>query len=267
MALKRVYRAASRIPILLVGFSALLLLTPHCASEKKPEVHMLAGAGLMKPLEELAGAFERNNDAKIVAHYGGAGELMGQLSMGVDCDLFIPGAAKYVNDADQKGWIESDTIREVVLHVPVIAVALGNPKRVNGIPDLARPEMSVALGDPNACAIGNVADSILSKSELTKAVNSNIRIRTPTVNQLLLYIALEKMDATIIWKDMAFWAEAENRISVVEISEEHNVIKTISIGVSKKSENRRLANEFCEFVDSEEGHRIWSKWGFSPCAE
>jgi molybdate transport system substrate-binding protein len=192
---------------------------------------------------------------------------MGQLAMKQPSDLFIPGAKKYVEDAQKKGWIAEETIRDIVKHIPVIAVASDNPKRIENLTDLARPGVRVALGDPNGCAIGNLAESILKKNNLGGKIRPNVKVRTPTVNQLLLYVTLGKVDAAIIWEDMASWSEGKGKLKVIRIPDEQNIVKTISVAVTAMSENKELARKLVDFIGSDSGRRIWSKWGFEPCAQ
>ena len=125
--------------------------------------------------------------------------------------------------------------------------------------------MRVALGDPDACAIGRVARAILRERRIDEAVASNVKVRAPTVNQLLLYVTLSQVDAAIIWEDMASWAESEEKLTTVRIPEKDNRIKTISAAVAARSVQRETAKRFIEFIVSPHGRGIWSKWGFKPC--
>jgi molybdate transport system substrate-binding protein len=181
--------------------------------------------------------------------------------------VLIPGAEKYTEDALKNGWIIGNTIRKLVLHVPVIAVPNGNPANVQGLMDLKKPGVRVAIGDPKAPAIGRVAKKILLKAGIWKQVEPNIKVYAPTVNQLLIYVALKQVDAAIIWGDLVTWAEGKGKLDVVPIEKEHNMIKTIPTAVCTKAGNRDLAFKFNDYIASKEGLKIWQKWGFEPCAK
>ncbi len=242
-------------------------LTITSEVETKQVIHVLSGAGLIKPMDELKTAFEKKHQVKIVTHYGGAGELMGQLAIGQPGDVFIPGASKYIEDASKNGWIKKKTVRDIVKHIPVIAVAYGNPKRIRTLEDLAQPGMTIALGDPKACAIGRLANAIFLKNSLKDKLAPCVKVSAPTVNQLLLYVTLWQADAAIIWEDMASWSKSRQKLSVIGIPDEKNIEKTISTAVIARSRNPEFAQKFNTFVDSDAGHRIWSKWGFHPCTK
>jgi molybdate transport system substrate-binding protein len=226
-----------------------------------------SGAGLMKPMNELIKNFEEKTGAKVEVHYGGSAEIYGILTT-TGCDVFIPGAYYYTNIAMEKGYLVNDTVKNVTLHIPVIAVPKGNPKNIHSLEDLAKPGVRVVLGDPKACAIGKVAKKILEKNGLWENVSKNVVVKTPTVNQLLIYIATEQADAAIIWEDMTSWAEAKGKIEVVHIPPEKNIIKTIPTAVTvhaKENGNFEVAKAFNDYITSEEGLKIWEKWGFKPC--
>ncbi|MHC1576939.1 MAG: substrate-binding domain-containing protein, partial [Methanosarcinaceae archaeon] len=85
---------------------------------------------------------------------------------------------------------------------------------------------------------------------------------TLTVNQLLLYVATDQADATIIWEDMVMWEETNGNLVVVDIPPEKNLICTIPTAVSINTHNLELAMMFSEFVTSERSLVIWDEWGF-----
>ncbi len=216
---------------------------------------------------ELIKNFEKRTGAKIEVHYGGSAEIYGILST-TGCDVFIPGSYYYTKIAMEKGYIINSTVKNVTLHIPVIAVPKGNPKNITNLSDLAKSNIKIVLGDPKACAIGKVAEKILKKNHLWKNVSKNVIVYAPTVNQLLIYIATKQADAAIIWKDMATWAEAKGKIQIINIPRKQNIIKTIPTAVTtyaKKDGSLKLAEAFNNYIASKEGLKIWKKWGFIPC--
>lgn len=223
-----------------------------------------SGAGLIKPMEELKGNFEKLHGIQADVHYGSSGEIFSQVAAGQPCDVLIPGAEKYTEDALKNGWVIGETVKKIVLHVPVIAVPQGNPAKIGSLEDLARPGVRVSIGDPKAPAIGRVAKNMLTKNGLWETVTPNISVYAPTVNQLLIYVALNQVDAAIIWEDLVTWAEGKGKLEVVRIPDEKNIIMTIPTAVCTEAPNKDLALKFNDYVSSEEGRRIWVKWGFEP---
>lgn len=256
----------SRRIISLVLFVALCFPVIGLSAEASAEsLRLFAGAGLMKPLEELRHNFEKKHGVTIEVHYGSSGEIFGMLGVGQTCDVFIPGAEKYTQDAIKNGWIDAATVRNIVKHVPVIVVPGGNPANITGLDDLARPGVRVALGDPRAAAIGKVAKKMLEKAGLMAKVKPNVAVFAPTANQLLIYAALEQADATINWLDVTTWAEGKGKIETVRIDDKRNMIKTIPTAVHVSATGKPLAIELNDYIASPEGVAIWEKWGFERC--
>jgi len=227
---------------------------------------VFSGAGLIKPMEAMKGNFERTNKVSVEVHYGSSGEIFSQVAAGQPCDVLIPGAQKYTEDAMKNGWVIEDTVKQLVLHVPMIAVPKGNPAKIKNLEDLARTGVRVSIGDPKAPAIGRVSKKILEKTRLWDSVTPNISVYAPTVNQLLIYVALNQVDAAIIWGDLVTWAEGKGKLEVVEIAKKNNIIKTIPTAVCTKAPNKDMALRFNAYISSDEGLEIWKEWGFSPCA-
>jgi len=246
----------------LLVFTMIILLAGQCFAA---DLIVFSGAGLMKPMEEMKKNFESTHNVKVDVHYGGSGEIFAQVGAGQPCDVLIPGAEKYTKDALKNGWVIEDTMRPLVLHVPLIAVPKGNPAKIASLEDLARSDVRVSIGDPKAPAIGRVAKQILEKNKLWDKVTPNIKVYAPTVNQLLIYVALKQVDAAIIWGDLVTWAEGKGKLEVVRIPNEKNIIKTIPTAVCTNAPHKDLAMKFNAYIASAEGLKIWERWGFEPC--
>ena len=248
-------------------FVALLMSVCVLGTGWAGELKVYSGAGLIKPMEEFKAEFEKTHSVHVAVHYGSSGELFGLLGMGQSCDVLIPGAAKYTEDAVKNGWVEKGSVHRLVKHVPVIAVPKGNPAGIRSLEDLARPGVKLAIGDPKGPAIGRVANMIFKKNGLAEGIRPNVQVMAPTVNQLLIYVALGQVDAAVIWRDLVTWAEGRGKLDVVDIPAEKNLIKTIPTGVGTSSASPELAHAFNDYIGSPEGMGIWKKHGFTPCSE
>mgnify|MGYP000300022288 CR=1 FL=1 len=240
--------------------STVLLLIP--ATGSAGEILVYAGAGLMKPLQELTEKFEHKHDCRVSMHYGGSGEIFGLMQTGKKCDVFIPGAKQYTQKALQEGWIVEESIKDLVLHIPAIAVPKRNPAEIESLQDLASPGAELALGDPRACAIGNVSVQILKNKGIYEKARKNTKVFGPTVNQLLMYVATAQVDCTVIWADLTERNKHGSKIKTVEIQSEHNIVKTIPSAVTTKARENDLARELNSYLGSKEAMKTWEKWGF-----
>ena len=250
-----------RLVLFVIFLSILINPVIACAED----VLVYAGAGLMKPMEELVQGFEQKHNLEISLHYGGSGELFGLMSMGKPCDVFIPGATRYTDKALEKGWIMEKSIKKVVKHIPVIAVPTDNPAGISSLDDLAKPGIKMALGDPKACAIGNLSVKILKNNGIYDKFRQNSKVFSPTVNQLLLYISATQVDAAIIWKDFITWKKGGKNTEMVQIDHEKNIIKAIPTAVTSNARKNKKAHLFNSYIASDNSMEIWKKWGFERC--
>ncbi len=236
------------------------------ASEKPFSGHQIdvcAGAGLIMPMTEIINNFENETGAEITVHYAGAAEIFGILSAG-NCDVFIPGSYYYTSEGMKKGYVDNATVHNITLHIPLIITPEDNPAGITDLDDLARPGVRLALGDPNGPAIGKITKKICQENGIWEDVSNNTETFTLTVNQLLLYVTTEQVDAAIIWSDMATWEEGRGNIHSVEISPEKNQIRTIPTALASSCTDREVAGAFNDYVINEKSLSIWKEHGFQP---
>jgi len=229
------------------------------------QLTVCAGAGLIKPMNELIENFENETGATVQVRYGGSAEIFGTLAS-KECDIFIPGDYYYIEQAISRNYVSNESVKNVTLHIPAIVVPKGNPANITGLKDLAKPGAKLALGDPKGPAIGKVSETICTQAGILPEVENNTIVWTATVNQLLIYIVSGEVDATIIWEDMANWGEASGKIELIPIPEEQNEIETIPTAISVYTEDPELAEAFNAYIAGEEAEETWKKWGFEPCA-
>lgn len=244
--------------LILSAVTGAYLITGNSKTMKGSEITVLAGAGLMKPMNEIITNFEKKTGKKVNVQYGGSGELLATLMTSKKGDVLITGEYTTMDKAKEKGYIINDTIVNVTSHKPVIAVKRGNPKNITSLKDLGKENVRVAIGDPKACAIGKVAQKMLDKEGVN--INENLVAKTPTVNQLLTYILSGQVDAVIIWEDMLTWNNSKSKMEMIEIEGAKN--QTIPAAVTSISGNVETSKEFVEYIKSDEARVIWEKWGF-----
>lgn len=226
------------------------------------ELLVYCGAGLRKPMEEIAAMFGEETGTLVQFSYGGSAQCVGQILTVDKGDVFLPGDV-----AELKELVERDKIDRqvpVVLHIPVIAVPTGNPAGITGINDFTKPGVRVLLGDPEANPIGKLADKMFMEHNIFEEVEQNVVARAATVNELFAYLALEQGDVAIIWEDNL---EDHEKIELVPSTDLDAFIKTVPVVSLKCSKNPEEANKFVDYVASEKAMAVWEKCGFRPAAE
>ncbi|MGP8337705.1 MAG: molybdate ABC transporter substrate-binding protein [Methanosarcinaceae archaeon] len=229
-------------------------------TEKPQSLMVYCGAGMREPMDEIGLLFKEKYGVSVDCNYLGSGHLLNQIELAQVGDVYQPGAMYYLDIARNKSLIGYEKI--VAYHVPVIAVPKGNPANITCLADLGKPGVKLAMGDPEACAIGKVGTNILEKNGIKDAVEKNTIARGATVNALIVYVSTVDVDAAITWKESVLLAP--DKTDIVWIPDNENIIKTIPIGVLAFSENKESARSFVDFVTSDEGKAIYKKYGFVP---
>jgi molybdate transport system substrate-binding protein len=247
------------ISMIAMAFLVLTGTIPGSVSqgEEAESIMVYSGAGMRKPMDEIGVVFQRKYGTRVTYNYAGSNALLSQMELTRRGDAYMPGAAMYIEVATEKGLV--DYQQRVCYHIPIITVPKGNPANITRLEDLANPGVKLIFGDPDAAACGKVAKKILEKNGIYEAAWANVIATLPTMNEVMMQIAMGQADASINWWDTVKTVED---IDVVEIPAAQNDIKIVPIGVTTFSENPETAKKFVEFCASDKGKAIFEKYGF-----
>lgn len=222
------------------------------------ELTVFSGAGLKKPMEDIKSEFEKANpNVKINYIFAGAGQLLSQMELGNEGDVFVTGSMDSYNSANEKGLVEPAI--EIAHHTPVIAVPKGNPKNIKSLEDLTQPGLRIMVGDEKANAIGMTTQLIIEKNNLP-GINDNVVAKAATINEIVAQFGeSDEVDAAIVTKDSIFHNE---NLEIIEIPEDQNIDQMIPVCVMKNSDHKDTAQQFVDYVASPEGIAAFEKYGF-----
>lgn len=227
---------------------------------EEQELLVYAGAGLKKSMEEIKVAFEKDHpNVSLQLIYAGSGQLLAQLEQSGKGDLFIVGSKPTFEDAQKKGLTGEGV--GVAHHTPCIVVAKSNPLGITSLEDLTRDGVKVALGDPEANAIGKTAVKIFEKNHI-EGVEKNVVVKTGTVNELYMAITSGNADVAVVTKDGAF--NNQDKVDIIEIPAEKNVDQIITAATLNSTNHADTAQAFLDFLHSDEAKIYWENHGFTP---
>ena len=220
---------------------------------------VFSGAGLIKPVSEIIEIFEKENKVDIEVSFDGSGALYGKYMSGFPCDVIILGG-KVMQNMQYEAIIDNDSYQEVIYHTPVIITSPNN-KSINKLKDLENENIKLALGSKKGPVIGELSYRIFEKNNLI-IKEENIIVQTPTVNQLVLYVINNSVDASIVWENNAKISQKQNKIKIINIPKKENIVEIVPSAIMKKAENKKLAYLFNKFIKSNKAKKIWEKWGY-----
>ena len=249
-----------RICSLSITVSILALTLAGCApaSDDAESLMVYSGAGMRKPMDEIGLAYYEKYGTEINYNYAGSNALLSQMELTSEGDAYMPGATMYIEVATEKGFIDYQQL--ISYHIPVITVPKGNPGNITRLEDFTKAGIKLVWGDPEVAAIGKTGKKILEDNGLYEAAWPNVIATLPTMNEVMMQIAMGQADASINWWDTV---KSVEDIEVIEIPVAQNDIKIIPIGTTTFSRNPESARKFVDFCASDAGKAIFKQNGFT----
>lgn len=257
------------IALITIVILAGLLCTAGCTSQQAPatgdnttpgatdtSILVYSGAGLKKPMNEIGAAFTEKTGINVEYNFAGSGTLISQMELSRKGDAFIPGGTPDYRIAQDKGLVGEPGY--VAYHVPIIAVQKGNPQNITSVDDFARPGLKIALGGANSTAIGRAGDKLFQKHGILDAVEKNVVLRAPTINEVVVAMNMGTADAALLTLDMI----NPETMDTIDLPQEDGLTLIVPIGSTTFTAQPDAARQFATFVTSDEGKAIFAKHGF-----
>lgn len=229
-----------------------------CGSQHAEPLRFYAGAGLRNAVEDLCGAFEQKTGIAVDVDYAGSGVILARVQEDPEADLFMPGDVWYVERLNELTGSVEEAI-PVARLIPVLIVAKGNPKKITGLEDLARPDIKAALGSPKACQIGRLCERILQRTGLDWPAIADQE--SLTVNELAVWVKMNAADVAIVWDSTA--ASVAENVEVMALDLKPDEISSVVCAQISTSARPEEARAFMRFMAGPEGQRIFRANGFS----
>jgi molybdate transport system substrate-binding protein len=228
------------------------------AKESARPLTVFCAAGIKPPVEEIAREYERMYRVPIQLQYGGSGTLLGTLRVRSKGDLFLAADQSYLLMART-----NQLVQEIIplAHIsPVLAVPKGNPKQLRSVRDLLRPDVAVALANPEAAAVGEVTRRALQAVGQWEAIQRRVKVFKPTVNDIANDVRIGTVDVGIVWDATVSQYPDLEAITVPELSagSQH-----ISVGVLASSAEPARALHFARYLGARDrGQRAFARLGY-----
>ena len=210
------------------------------------------GAGMTKPFQEIADAFQAQTGCKMEVTYANAGQIQTQINTAKEGDLYIAGSAEELQPIKDAVAASVDLVK----HIPVLAVKAGNPLGIETLSDLAKKDVRIVLGDGESTPIGKIANKALTDAGILDKVN--IVARTITSPEIFNALTMDQCDAVVVWKENVTGDKAQ----IVDDTEMQHYIKTVPAASLSYSKNADALTAFLVFLDSDDARSIWIKYGY-----
>lgn len=228
------------------------------------ETILVAAAASLKNVyeEELIPLFqEQYPEIKVEGTYDSSGKLQAQIEEGMEADVFMSAAPAQMNALDEEGFIDSETITDLLENKIVLIVPSGSESGLETFEDIAEAE-SIALGDPESVPAGQYAKEALTSLGLWDGIQDRTSFGT-NVTEVLNQVAEASADAGIVYATDA--ASMPDRVEVIAEAPEGSLSQKViyPAAVVKNSAHKEAAEAFVEFLKSPEAMGFFESYGFS----
>jgi molybdate transport system substrate-binding protein len=258
-------------------FAAVMLLalvagsastTPDAAGVNGGTLTVYAATSLRDAFGSLGATFEQQHPgAKVQFNFGGSQELRTQIENGAPADVFASADSQHMDAAHRAGVV--DAPKPFATNAPVIVVPADNPGKVSSLKDLASVKRLV-IGSPEV-PIGAYTLQILEKAksrygaDFPTRVQARVVSRELNVRQVLTKVSLGEANAGIVYRTDA--RSAGDKVRVIEIPAELNVVAEYPIATVSRAPNAELARAWVGLVTGPAGQAALRNAGFGGPGE
>ena len=254
---------------LLSSFFALALALAGCARQgEQPqpqgpsiagtEINVAAAANLTDVFEEMAKAFASRTGARVVYSFGATADLAAQIRHGAPFDVFAAADLAHVMGLERDGFVTPFTPAVYARGRLALWTPPAGRVRVARLDDLARPEVTrVAVAKPEVAPYGQAAVDALRALNLWEQVEPKV-VYAQNALQAKQFAASGNADAAFLPRSLVKAGEGE----ALDVDESLHRPLEQAAGVVKASAKQEAARAFVEFLQGEEGQRIFERYGY-----
>ncbi|HJS29552.1 MAG TPA: molybdate ABC transporter substrate-binding protein [Anaerolineales bacterium] len=238
---------------------------PTAAAVEPRDLTVFAAASLTDAFNEIAEEFEAQNPgAQIVYNFAGSSQLAAQLNEGAVADVFASANAAQMDAAAAADRIAAGSAVPFVSNRLAIIFPADNPAGITAFEDLAQPGVKLILAVPGV-PVRDYTDEIVAAmpADFQEQFYNNLVSEEDNVRQVSAKIALGEADAGIVYTSDVT-PDIAGQVQKIDIPDGQNVIATYPIAPVSDSPHPDLAQAFINFILSEAGQEILSRWGFGP---
>lgn len=247
--------------------AALLGLWPTTrASAAGGELVVFEAASLKDAFAHLVQIFEQQHPGiKVVTNAAGSQELRAQIEHGAAADVFASADGKHMDALGAAGLTGKPSI--FACNEPVVVVRPGLAASITSLASLPNVER-IVVGAPEV-PIGAYTLQILKNAAarygagLSERIEARIVSRELNVRQVLAKVVLGEADAGVVYRSDA--AAAHDKVRVVAIPADLNVIARYPIAALAKAPSPELARQWIALVKSSAGTAALRDAGFIAC--
>jgi molybdate transport system substrate-binding protein len=241
-----------------LGIAAILIMLMAGAAGAE-EIIVSAAASLTNAMTAVKQKFEAGHPGvKVTTNFGSSGALLKQMEQGAPVDVFCSADQKTMDQAAEKGLIDTATRKNFVKNSVLLVVPAGSKLGLKDEKGLSGDAVKrIALGNPDTVPAGRYTKEFLATAGLWEPLKPKY-IMGENVRQVLDYVVRGEVDAGFVFATDAF--QAGMKVLVVKEAE----IKTpplYPVAVVKASK-KAAAKAFAEYLLGPDAQGTLRTFGF-----
>lgn len=220
---------------------------------------VFAAASLTDTFEDLADRFAESHDGvDVQLSFAGSSDLVTQIREGAPADVVAT-----ADERTMQSLVEDDLVaaepQNFVSNTLVIAVPTGNPERIEGLADLTGGGLDVVVCAPQV-PCGAATETVAESA----GVEIDAVSEEPAVTDVLGKVANGQADAGLVYRTDASGADEVDAVEFPESDDAVNLypIAPVADAGNADAENAEAAQQFVDFVLSDEGRAVFDAAGF-----
>ena len=219
-------------------------------------ITVFAAASLKKTFTAIGAAFEKAHPGTTVTfNFAGSSDLVAQIQQGAPADVFASADTTNMDKATRDSLTSAAPVNFASNRLEIV-VPPGNPAKIAGLADLAKPGVKVVL-----CAPAVPCGAAASKVEAAATIDIRPVSEEQSVTDVLGKVTTGEADAGLVYVTDVLGAGAE--VEGIAFPESVAVVNTYPIATLEDSRNAALADAFLKAVTGEPGQGILASAGFA----
>lgn len=228
----------------------------NTANEEEKTIYIAAAADLYHAFTEIGEEFTEQTGTKVEFTFGATGLLTQQIQQGAPFDLFAAAHESFIDRLIESG----DVIAETKVNYALGRIVLASRAEIEGVSEsdlLSDDIQSIAIANPEHAPYGKAAQEALQSWEIWDQIEEKI-VYGENIRQTFQYVESGNVDVGII--ALAHTLDTELPYQLIDQTFYEPIIQALAI--VSETENYDASKEFVQFLLSERGQDLLSKYGF-----
>lgn len=236
------------------------LVAAVAAEPSKPELLVYCGITMIRPMGEIAQAFEARENVKVTIAQGGSEDLY-QSAKKRGGDLYLPGEPSYRQMHLNEGLL-GDYVT-VGYNQMALMVQKGNPKRVKPDPrEMLRRDLTIIIGNAESGSVGNESKSILDRLGVYPKVIKAAAFLAPDSRSLSKAMRQKEADLTMNWRATGFAPDNAAVLEMIDLDPTTAKPQALLLILLTMAKEPEIARRFMTLAAGPDGQAIFRRHGF-----